>query len=193
MGGLYWTLYLEEMRNSTIITKKKPCKSCGRVEYIFSRGRCTQCAKIEDFTKRMEEETESVIQEEDLSGLIEDADTIFSRFVRLKYANENGIVKCYTCDLRVHWSMIQNGHFVKRANLYTRWMEDNCRPQCRNCNEVLYGNILIFRQRLEADNIATEILMDSLKLVHKPTREEIRQIIAEYTPKVKQLKSQLKL
>lgn len=177
--------------NSTIGKKLKPCKSCGKPCYWFSKQRCQDCSRVEDTMKRMEEETESVIKEEDLSGLIEDADTIFSRFIRLKYANENGIVKCFTCDIKVHWSMIQNGHFVKRANLYTRWMEDNCRPQCRNCNEVLYGNNWIFRERLDADNVATEILLDSLKLVYKPTREEIRQIIAEYIPKVKELKKKL--
>lgn len=178
--------------NSTIGKKLKPCKSCGKPCYWFSKQRCSDCARVEDTMKRMEEESERVIEEEDLSGLIADADAVFSQYIRLKYANERGMVKCYTCgDLR-HWTMQQNGHYVKRANLYTRWMEANCRPQCAKCNEGLYGNMAIFREKLDKeDSGITEIMVDSLKLVYKPTREEIRQVIAEYTPKVKALKKKL--
>lgn len=181
------------MYNSTIITKKKPCKSCGKMDFIFSRGRCAQCAKVEDFSARLEKDNEKIIQEEDLSGLIEDADTIFSRFIRLKYANENGMVKCYTCDKLQHWTMVDNGHFVKRSHLYTRWLESNCRPQCKSCNQMDYGNILVYRERMEKENPGQpEYLQDSCKVVYKPTREEIRQVISEYTPKVKELQKRLK-
>lgn len=35
------------MYNSTIKTKKKECKSCGKETYIFSKGRCKYCASKE--------------------------------------------------------------------------------------------------------------------------------------------------
>lgn len=173
--------------NSTIGIKSKACKSCGKVAPVFSKGRCAQCSKVEDTQKRMEAETDKVIQEEDLSGLIEDADIIFSRFIRLKYANERGLTKCYTCGVEKHWTFMQNGHFVNRAHLRLRWDERNCKPQCPECNEIKKGNIGVYRERLERDGESPEILFDEMRLVHKPTREEIRQIVAEYTPKVKQL------
>ena len=133
-----------------------------------------------------------MIEEEDLSGLIADADAIFSQYIRLKYANRVGIVKCYTCPIEKHWTLMQNGHYVKRAHLYLRWDERNCRVQCADCNEVLYGNMAEYTARLdqERDGI-TDILKDEMRLVHKPTREEIRQVIAEYTPKVAALKKGL--
>ena len=45
---------------------------------------------------------------------------------------------CYTCDKIFHWKELQNGHFVSRAKLATRFDPRNCRPQCSGCN--LYGN-----------------------------------------------------
>lgn len=180
------------MRNSTIISKKRKL-DCGCFDYPFSKNKCKMHASADSYQKRLEKETEKVIQEEDLSGLIEDADTIFSRYIRLKYSNENGMVKCYTCDSLVHWAMLDCGHFVKRAHLYTRWGENNCRPQCKNCNQFLNGNVVEYRERMEKENQgSTELLLDSCKLVYKPTREEIRQIISEYTPKVKALRNKLK-
>lgn len=180
------------MRNSTIITKKRNL-DCGCYDFAFSKNKCKMHASADSFQKRLEKENEKVIQEEDLSGLIEDADTIFSRFIRLKYANENGIVKCYTCNILLHWTMIQNGHFIKRAHLYLRWSEANCKPQCPSCNEMKHGNIVVYRERLEKEQpCLPESLQDQCKLVYKPTREEIRQIISEYTPKVAELKKRLK-
>jgi hypothetical protein len=181
--------------NSTISVKKKPCKSCGRMEYLFSKGRCSSCAKIEDTIKRIELDNERVVEEEDLSGLIADADAVFSQYIRLKYANERGLVKCFTCGVEKHWTMVDNGHYVKRGHLLFRLDERNCRPQCKPCNsdQSTNGKQHIFAKNLEKENPnITEYLQDERKLVYKPTREEIRQIISEYSPKVKALKAKLK-
>lgn len=181
--------------NSTIKKNLKNCVSCGKPCYWFSNKRCQNCARIEDTQKRMEEETEVVIAEEDLSGLIADADTIFSQYIRLKYANERGLVKCFTCPTVKHWTMVDNGHYVKRGHLMFRLDERNCRPQCKDCNgdQKTNGKQHIFAENLEKESPGVaEYLMDERKLVYKPTREEIRQIIAEYTPKVLALKKQLK-
>ena len=178
--------------NSTISKKLKPCSSCGKPCYWFSKKRCSQCAKVEDVQKRMEKETEKMIADEDLSDLIADADAIFSQFIRLKYADKNGIVKCFTCDIRKHWTLMQNGHYIKRGHLYLRWDERNCRPQDNNCNCLQDGNIGAFTINLEKEcRGVTDILKSEMRIVHKPTRQEIREIIAEYTPKVKALKNQL--
>ncbi|HRP30481.1 MAG TPA: recombination protein NinG [Agriterribacter sp.] len=150
------------------------------------------CARVEDTLKRMEAVSEMVIKEEDLSSLIEDADAVFSQWVRLKNASQKGFAKCFTCGIEKHWTILQNGHYIKRSNLYLRWDERNCRPQCQQCNEMDYGNIPAYTERLEKEcKGITDILRSDAVLAHKPTREEIRQIIAEYTPKVKALKEKL--
>ncbi len=185
--------FILNMRNSTIISKKRNCKSCGRNDYIFSKGRCSQCAKIEDTQKRMERETEKLIQEEDLSGLISDADAVFSQFIRLKYADDKGYVACYTCGNKKHYTLMQNGHYIKRGHLYLRWDERNCRPQDADCNEFKSGNMAEYTLRLDKEcKGLPDILKDEMRMVHHVTRDEIRAIISEYTPKVKELKKRLK-
>jgi len=178
--------------NSTIRIKERACIRCGKVTRIFSKGRCQACATVENVLAQDEKESKRVIQEEDLSGLIEDADTIFSRFIRLKYANERGMVKCFTCPTIAHWSMVDCGHYVSRSHMYLRWDERNCRPQCKICNQSKYGEHAKFAHGLELESIGVvEILEHEMMLVHKPSREEIRQIISQYTPLVKELKNKL--
>jgi len=179
--------------NSTIKIKQKPCVRCGIKSYIFSKGRCEPCARIENTLANDEKESEKIIQEEDLSGLIQDADAIFSQYIRLKYADKRGMVKCFTCDTVKHWTMMQNGHYIKRACLQLRFDERNCRPQDYHCNVELYGSLPIYTFNLEQESPnVTTILTEEMRLVYKPSREEIRQIISEYTPKVKLLKQKLR-
>jgi len=148
---------------------------------------------VEDFALRLEKENERVIQEEDLGDLILDADAIFSQYIRLKYADKDGKVQCYTCPTKKHFTLMQNGHYMKRAHLYLRWDERNCRPQCQGCNEYESGNMAVYTANLEKEcRGITDILRADAVLVHKPTRDEIRQIVAEYSPKVTKLKLQLK-
>jgi hypothetical protein len=142
--------------------------------------------------KRMEAATEVMIKEEDLSGLIEDADRVFSQYIRLKYADNKGIVDCYTCGDKKHWTIMQAGHYMKRGHLYLRWDERNVKPQCQTCNEMKYGNIEQYSKRLELEcRGLPDILREEARIVHRPTREEIRAVISEYTPKVKVLKAKL--
>jgi hypothetical protein len=153
---------------------------------------CEPCARVENALALDEKENEKIIEKEDLSGLIEDADAIFSQFIRLKYADDKGRVKCFTCNTERHWTLMQNGHYIKRGHLGLRWDERNCRPQDSECNEIKGGNIPIFTERLDKENNGiTEILNEEMRLVHKPTRDEIRQVIAYYSPKVKEMKKRI--
>lgn len=78
-------------------------------------------------------------------------DKVFSEYVRRKNANENGYVKCYTCSKVLPWQEIQNGHFVSRSHLATRYEEDNTRPQCVGCNVFGGGRVAIFASRLDEE------------------------------------------
>jgi hypothetical protein len=172
--------------NSTIKVKQKICKSCGRLSYIFSKGRCEDCSRIEDFNKREEKET---LKEEDLRGLIEDADALFSRWIRLKYSDKNGMAICYTCGVKKRFQEMQCGHYISRKSYLLRWDERDCRVQCEYCNCHKHGNLAEFGRRLELENPGiTEILLEESRIVYKPTREELRAIIAEFTEKLKRFK-----
>ena len=69
-----------------------------------------------------------------LSSLIRKADTVASQYIRQKYADPQGIVKCVTCDSKLHWSQSHCAHFMERANKATRWLEENLHPACPSCN-----------------------------------------------------------
>ncbi len=85
------------------------------------------------------------------SQLKKELDTLFSQYIRRKYANHMGYVACYTCQKWLHWKEIQNGHFVSRAQLATRYCEDNCRPQCVGCNVFAGGKTSLFAENLERE------------------------------------------
>lgn len=172
--------------NSTIINKKKNL-SCGHYDYNFSRGRCKQCATIQDTQKRI---SESIISEdESLPELISEADALFSKYIRLKYSDKDGNVSCYTCGNKMRWQDSQCGHYISRACLYLRFDERNCRVQDEHCNCVKHGNLAVFGKNLELEfpNV-TEILYEESKLIYKPTRDELRSLISELNLKIKQLK-----
>lgn len=179
--------------NSTIGIKNKTCIVCGRSDQPwFSKKRCKSCTTIQETQAKMEAATEQMIKEEDLSDIIKDLDAVFSQYIRLKYIKPNGLLNCFTCTLEKHWSLHQCGHYIKRQHLYLRWDERNCKPQCVTCNEFSDGNIPAFTRELEKESPGlTTILQEEMNLIHKPTKTELKQLIAEYAAKVKQLKKKL--
>ena len=78
----------------------------------------------------------------------EKLDAIFSKYIRWKHADENGYCTCFTCGKVKHVKKIQNGHFIPRNILITRFDENNCRPQCAGCNLFGNGKFVDFRENL---------------------------------------------
>lgn len=111
----------------------------------------------------------------ELTKLKDKADRLFSKYIRLKYS-QDGYVTCYTCPTTRAIEHQQCGHFIKRAHLNTRWDEENCRVQCRACNEFLDGNYKVFLRRLkkEIGHLAFEALerrKNTLKIMKKADYE----------------------
>ncbi len=98
-------------------------------------------------------------------------DAIFSQFIRRKYADENGMVKCYTCTTIKHWKEIQNGHWIPRNNLATRFSEDNCRPQCVGCNMFQKGMPDVFAVNLIKEGIDIVALQQTRYSIFKIDRQ----------------------
>lgn len=82
------------------------------------------------------------------SKLMKELDDIFSKYIRLKYSDDNGYCRCISCGKVFFWKNIQNGHYMSRRYMSTRWSEDNCRPQCVACNMFNQGNIQMYRRGL---------------------------------------------
>ena len=117
-------------------------------------------------------------------------DKWFSYFIRLTYANENGFVCCYTCDKIFHWKEIQNGHFVSRGKLATRYDERNCRPQCKGCNKWGNGRPDVFGLKL-SEEYGEGIVMELYRLGKTVVRYfPYQEKIDYYKPLVKELLEQ---
>ena len=68
-------------------------------------------------------------------------------------------------------------------------LEDNCKPQCPNCNRIHNEDASIFSSKLEQQNKGiTQHLLELSRTVCKPTRDELKQLLIEYRYKLKLLK-----
>jgi hypothetical protein len=86
-----------------------------------------------------------------VSKLKKELDKWFSLFIRLREANEYGIVQCFTCGVVRHYKDgMQNGHFQSRKHMATRFDEENCQVQCVKCNMFSQGEQYKFSLALES-------------------------------------------
>ena len=87
----------------------------------------------------MKQKTEKLLDEE------------FSKYIRMTHADRNGLCQCYTCTKVAHWKDMDNGHFRGRRHLATRYDIDNCRPQCKTCNQHQEGKLEEFEDHLRRE------------------------------------------
>jgi len=117
-----------------LILKRKICK-CGR-KAAPNRRKCQRCIWAEQRSKaessklarkEKHEKTKTYRQE-----LHDKAWKLMSLYIRLKWADENGMVKCYSCDEVHHYKdQLHAGHLWHSR---IDFCEDNLRPQCSGCN-----------------------------------------------------------
>lgn len=117
-------------------------------------------------------------------------DSLFSTYIRLKNADEDGYVLCCYCGGRLHWSEAQNCHYVGRRHRTLRWNELNCSPGHGSCNgaDIILGYTQYMAARYGPD-------VFQLLTTHKNSREKItpveRKIMADnYKAKIKELKKE---
>ena len=99
------------------------------------------------------------------------ADTWFSRFIRLRDAQEsNGVLfaKCVTCPKVKEVKHMDCGHYVKRQHKATRYSELNCHIQCKRCNAFEQGRDEKFAQAIDkryGKGTAYKLKLESKKYV----------------------------
>ena len=81
----------------------------------------------------------------DSQRLKDTLDAIFSKYIRLRDNREG----CFTCGHNPGWKKLQNGHFVPRQYLETRFDERNCHAQCYACNMFYGGQPATYAKRLQ--------------------------------------------
>ena len=116
-------------------------------------------------------------------NLIKKLDAVFSKYIRLRDADQEGYCRCATCGEKTHWTKIQAGHFISRKHYATRWDERNVHAQCVACNVFKYGEQYKYSLYL-GENLSKELYNKSLGVV-KFTDIEIIEMIEEYNEKSK--------
>ncbi len=114
--------------------------------------------------------------------LVQELDKVYSLYIRRKYASENDLVECVSCNLSYDIKAIQNGHYISRARYATRWLDKNCHPQCMRCNVFLNGNYPAYT-RFMIRTYGPEVIDELLELsqeIPKLTRGELEFLIAKY-------------
>lgn len=114
-------------------------------------------------------------------------DKVFSEYIRRKYSNGNGGVKCYTCGKEKHWKEIHCGHFISRGYLATRFDESNTRPQCVGCNIFGSGRNVEFAQKLN-EEVGKQTVQSLFRKAQEITKNyPYEEKIEYYKQKVKEL------
>lgn len=109
--------------------------------------------------------------------------TLFSRHIRLKYADDNGQVRCVTCGSIWHWKEIHAGHYIpKSRGLSVYFEERNVHPQCVACNTYHHGALdkyALFLQEKYGPGILEEL--DQLsRQIKKISKFEYEEMIEHY-------------
>lgn len=116
---------------------------------------------------------------------------VFSEFIRLRDANEEGFCKCFTCSLVRHWRQMDCGHGVGRQHKSTKYHEKNNHAQCKRCNGFEGGKREVYK--MEVDKRYGPGTWDLLELIsRKPSKWgvfELEQLTIHYKKEVEKLKN----
>jgi hypothetical protein len=129
----------------------KICAHDGCNNPVFSKGYCKYHAPRKPIVKKAYTIAKKS-SATDVQELLHKCDYLFSRYIRQSYADNEGQVKCFTCDKKLHWKDIQLGHYLPRANYFARFDFFANRPQCEGCNVYKNGNYNVFTERLKKEN-----------------------------------------
>lgn len=178
--------------------KLKICIGCGFAKRIFSNGRCIDCSrpffkpivrtKLTPHKKTVSSKSFSSPKSEYISVLKSKLDAVFSLYIRHR-GSVDGYNQCITCEHPFLISELQDGHYFSRVKTSIRWDETNNHPQCNQCNVILDGNLVIYKQKmivkygqLHIDYLAS-IKNKELKLL----RSDYLERIEFYSKKLKEM------
>ena len=127
-----------------------------------------------------------------ISKLKKELDAVFSLFIRLRDATDEGLVQCITCGVVKHYKSMHNSHFQSRKHLATRWNEKNCDVGCVKCNIFNFGEQYKFSIALDSkygEGTAEELELLA-RTIMKVSRIDYEEKISYYKDLVEKLKKE---
>lgn len=122
------------------------------------------------------------------SKALKEADTAFSRLVRVRAAGETGIVHCFICEQPVPWSEAHLMHVFTRKKMSVRFHGFN-RGGCMDCNLRPLGDRARYLERL-SHVFGPEEVQDFIRLSNetvKYTSQELRRMAKEWNQQADEL------
>lgn len=118
---------------------------------------------------------------------------VFSRYIRtrdcLRTTGCSSFGLCITCDKRLHFKLLQAGHYIPGRRSNNLFEESGCHAQCYNCNINLKGNTHVYAKKLKelyGEN-HPEWLFINDQTIRKFTILELEEFKREYEDKIKYL------
>lgn len=91
----------------------------------------------------------------------------FSKYIRLGYADDQGLEQCFTCPKIQHWSKMDLGHGITRQHAPTFLDKRNNHPQCATCNWTEEGRKDRYKENMDKKYGAGT--WDKLEILSKTT------------------------
>ncbi len=125
-----------------------------------------------------------------VSKLKKELDKWFSLYIRLREATDEGLVQCFTCgNVNSYKVGMQNGHFMSRQFMATRYDEQNCQVQCVGCNMFKFGEQFKFSLALDYKygKGTAEDLLHKSRQINKMSSKDFEEKISYYKSLVEKL------
>ncbi len=120
-----------------------------------------------------------------IAQLVEESAEAMQLYVRVKAADFQGNVTCFTCGKVRHYKdSMQGGHFRGRKWLATKLMEENRQVQCNYCNGPLRGNMIQFTLAM-IEKYGRDFV-DKLERLKHESKKYYRNEVLEFTKEIKE-------
>ena len=144
----------------------------GKTSNVFLRNQSTEKSwKFESSCEHMDKKAE--------------LDRVFSLYIRLRDADDMGMIRCISCGRKMPFRHFDAGHYFSRSHTSTRWDEDNVHAECIECNRFAQNHLEGYRENL-IDKIGLRRL-NALEERHKEVLQESNIDVDEMIAKYKRL------
>lgn len=114
---------------------------------------------------------------------------VFSRYIRLRDSNAEGIGKCFTCSLFRYWRDADCGHGAGRQHKGTKYSEKNNHLQCKSCNGFNGGVREVYKAEMDKryGSGTWDLMQAASKKITKLGKVECDVMIEFYTKEIEKL------
>lgn len=125
-------------------------------------------------------------------NLVKKLDKVFALYIRLRDCMPGGYGRCISCGKIKSFEELQNGHYISRKNMATRFEPLNCNAECVSCNCFSADHLIGYRENLitKIGHAKFDYLMAARNTTKKWSDFELETMIKYYTSEVRRLSAE---